>query len=48
MTPTVEISPNHFMTAYAHLDAKTRQLDAKLRKLTISGVFWQLEPASGT
>ena len=47
MTPTVEISPNHFLTAYAHNDPKTRHLDAKSRKLTISGVFWHIEPASG-
>ncbi len=39
-TPTVEISPNHFLTAYAHGDAKIKQF-------TISGVFWHLEPASG-
>jgi hypothetical protein len=40
MMPTVEISPNHFMTAYAHLDAKSKNL-------MVSGVFWHLEPASG-
>ena len=47
MAPTVELSPNHFLTAYAHLDPKTRHLEARLHKLTISGVFWHLEPASG-
>jgi hypothetical protein len=38
MTPTVEISPNHFLTAYAHNDAAG--------KSTISGVFWHIEPTS--
>ena len=41
MTPTVEISPNHFLTAYAHLDAKSEDL------MMVSGVFWHIEPASG-
>ena len=41
MTPTVEISPNHFLTAYAHLDAKSENL------MMVSGVFWHIEPASG-
>jgi hypothetical protein len=39
MMPTVEISPNHFLTTYAHNDAAG--------KLAISGVFWHIEPASG-
>jgi len=38
MTPTVEISPNHFLTTYVHNDAAG--------KLTISGVFWHIEPTS--
>lgn len=39
MTPTVELSPNHFLTTYAHVDAKSTGT-------AISGVFWHLEPAS--
>jgi len=31
------------LTAYAHLDPKTRHLEARLHKLTISGVFWHIE-----
>ena len=40
MTPTIELRSNHFLTAYAHLDAKSKSL-------AVSGVFWRLEPASG-
>ena len=40
MMPTVEISPNHFLTAYAHLDARSKNL-------MVSGVFWHIEPAAG-
>ena len=41
MTPTVEISPNHFLTTYAHLDARSKNL------MMVSGVFWHIQPASG-
>jgi len=39
-TPTVEISPNHFLTAYAYRDAKSENL------MRVSGVFWHIEPAA--
>ena len=42
VTPTVEISPNHFLTTYAHRDAKYGS-----KNMMVSGVFWHIEPASG-
>jgi len=36
MTPTVEISPNHYLTTYAHRDGSG--------DLAISGVFWHIKP----
>ena len=40
MTPTVELSPNHFLTAYAHGNEE-------LTGTAVSGVFWHLDPVSG-
>ena len=39
VSPTVEISPNHFLTIYGE--------NYKGKAIAIRGLFWHIEPASG-